>query len=116
MAKRPTALKYTSFYEQLPLEWQIYFHSCTTIEKSDALKLLATLMKDYDISRLTEALKMASEHGHPSVESIKQVFYQIVNGRGIREDLQIRKALPSMPSATRGLQHYDQLLKGAEEN
>jgi len=116
MAKRPMALKYTSFYEQLPPEWQIYFHSCTTSEKSEALKLLATLMKDYDINRTTEALKIASEHGHPSVESIKQVFYQIINGRGIREELNIRKSLPIMPTATRGLQHYDQLLKGADQN
>ncbi|PKG21517.1 IS21 family transposase [Niallia nealsonii] len=114
MAKRPMALKYTSFYEQLPPEWQTYFHSCTTSEKSEALKLLGTLLKDYDFNRITEALNIASEHGHPSVESIKQVFYQIINGRGIREELHIQKPLPSMPIATRGLQHYDQLLKGAE--
>jgi transposase len=114
MAKRPMALKYTSFYEQLPSEWQSYFQSCTTTEKQEALRLLGTLLKDYDFNRITEALNIASKHGHPSVESIKQVFYQIINGRGIRENIHIHKPLPSMPAATRGLQHYDQLLKGAE--
>lgn len=29
MAKRPMAIKYTSFYEQLPKEWQIYLEQCT---------------------------------------------------------------------------------------
>jgi transposase len=116
MAKRPMALKYTSFYEQLPTEWQTYFHSCTTSEKSEALRLLGTVLKDHDFSRITEALNISSEHGHPSVESIKQVFYQLVNGRGIREEIQPRKSLPSMPEASRGLQQYDQLLKGADLN
>ncbi|CAM5359630.1 MULTISPECIES: IS21 family transposase [Niallia] len=116
MAKRPMALKYTSFYEQLPQEWQTYFNSCTSSEKSEALKLLGTVMKDYDFSKITEALKIASEHGHPSVESIKQVFYQLINGRGIREEVHLQKSLPIMPEATRGLQHYNQLLKGAEIN
>lgn len=116
MAKRPLALKYTSFYEQLPTEWQLYFHSCTQSEKSEALRLLAIVLKDYDFNRITEALNIASKHGHPSVESIKQVFYQLINGRGIREEIQLSKALPSMPEASRGLQHYDQLLKGAELN
>ena len=45
MAKRPLALKYTSFYEQLPNEWQTYFNSCTVSEKPEALRLLATVIK-----------------------------------------------------------------------
>lgn len=116
MAKRPMALKYTSFYEQLPDEWQSYFNSCTTSEKSEALRLLATVLKDHNFSRITEALTIASEHGHPSVESINQVFYQLINGRGIRPEIHYKQPLPSMPEASRGLQHYDQLLKGAELN
>lgn len=117
MAKRPLALKYTSFYEQLPTEWQTYFNSCTASEKPEALRLLATVLKEHDdFSRVTEALTIASEHGHPSVESIKQVFYQLINGRGIRADIQPKSPLPTMPKAERGLQHYDQLLKGADLN
>lgn len=75
MAKRPLALKYTSFYDQLPKEWQEYFKACTTTEKQNALKLLATVLKTHDFNTITEALNTASTHGHPSVESIKQVFY-----------------------------------------
>lgn len=114
MAKRPMALKYTSFYDQLPEEWKHYFESCTHSEKPQALKLLGTILKDHDFHLITEALTIASEHGHPSVESIKQVFYQLVNGRGIRQDIQIRKSLPDMPNAVRGLGHYDRLMKGVD--
>ncbi|WP_207707131.1 hypothetical protein [Heliorestis acidaminivorans] len=116
MAKRPLALKYTTFYDQLPTEWQTYFESCTVIEKQEALKLLATVLKDYGFAKIIEALTIASEHGHPSVESIKQVFYQLLNGRGIRQNIQPKKTIPNMPEAVRGLAHYDQLLKGADLN
>jgi hypothetical protein len=117
MAKRPLALKYSTFYEQLPSEWQTYFNLCTPSEKSDALKLLGTVLKDYDFIRITDALNIASKHGqHPTVESIKQVFYQLTNGRGIREEMKTKPTLLSMTEAKRGLEHYDQLLKGAKLN
>lgn len=114
MAKRPMALKYTSFYEQLPGEWQAYFQSCTKEEKQKALKFLAIVLKEQDFTKINEALTAASEHGHPSIESIQQVFYQIINGRGIRDNIQPRQPLPTMPQAERGLTHYDKLLKGVD--
>ncbi|MDQ0974617.1 hypothetical protein QFZ31_004495 [Neobacillus niacini] len=46
MAKSPTALKYTTFYDQLPEEWKSYFGACTVAEKPEALKLLSIAMID----------------------------------------------------------------------
>jgi transposase len=114
MAKRPTALKYTSFYEQLPKEWQTYFQSCTVAEKSEALKLLSLILKEHDFINITKALVIASEHGHPSVDAVKQVFYQLINGRGIRKEIKPKMELPALPAATRGLDRYDQLHKGGD--
>jgi transposase len=111
MAKRPTAIKYTSFYEQLPEEWQTYLEHCTVQEKQEALRLLSVLLKEHDFSNATQALTMASENGHPSVDSIKQVFYQLINGRGQRKEIQIKGTVPSLPAATRGLDHYDQFFQ-----
>lgn len=114
MAKRPTALKYTSFYEQLPKEWKDYFESCTIAEKPEALRLLSIILKDHDFQAITEALVIASIHGHPSVDAIKQVFYQLINGRGVRNEIRPRGTLPDLPVATRGLNHYDKLHKGVD--
>ncbi|AOV07070.1 IS21 family transposase [Sporosarcina ureilytica] len=116
MAKRPLALKYTSFYDQLPSEWQTYLDACTVSEKQEALKFLSSVLKNHQFEKVTESLIIASEYGHPSIESIKQVFYQLINGRGIREEVQFKKALPSMPEISRGLAHYDQLMEGAGIN
>ena len=49
MAKRPLALKYTSFYEQLPTEWQTYFNSCTASEKPEALEITSNGIERYMI-------------------------------------------------------------------
>jgi transposase len=111
MAKRPTAIKYTSFYEQMPEEWQKYLENCTVYEKQEALRLLSVLLKEHDFTYATQALNRASESGHPSVDSIKQVFYQLINGRGHRKEIQVKRDIPSMPPATRGLDHYDQFFK-----
>ncbi|MBM7856224.1 hypothetical protein JOC37_002661, partial [Desulfohalotomaculum tongense] len=110
MAKRPMAMKYTSFYDQLPLEWQNYFSQCAKEEKKEALKLLAQLLKDSDFNIATKALIHASQHGTPSPDAIKQMYIQLAKGRGIREPLRLDKPLPSMPKATRDLQRYNRFL------
>ena len=116
MAKRPLALKYSSFYDQLPEEWKAYMEACSLEEKKAALSLLSVLLKGQDFQLPTEALRMASEHGHPAAETIKHVYYQLVNGRGIRETLSLPRLpeqLPLTKTATRGLSHYDQLFSQA---
>lgn len=110
MAKRPTALKYSSFYDQLPEAWRSYFDQCTVEEKRDALQLLSVILKDRDFDISVEALKTASEHGHPTVEAIKHVYYQLVNGRGMRDTIILSTSLPATGDTTRGLSHYDQLI------
>ncbi|QXE02507.1 hypothetical protein [Terribacillus sp. DMT04] len=117
MARRPTALKYSTFYDQLPDEWKDFFENCTSEEKRNGLQLLAVLLKDQDFHVSVEALKLASQHSHPSVETIKHVYYQLLNGRGIRETISLSINVPATSPPTRGLAHYDQLMKpNSEEN
>jgi transposase len=108
MAKRPMAIKYTSFYRQLPVDWQDYLTKCTREEKQAALRLLAELLKERDLNCATKALMAASKYGHPSTDSIKQVFVQIVKGRGLQKPLNYAPpSLPAMPVINRGLKQYD---------
>jgi len=98
IAKLPRALKYTKFYEQLPQEWQTYLVNCNVPEKSEALKLLSNILKDSEFNQITKAVIIASENGqHPSTDSIKQVFYQLINRGGIRKTIQPSHYLPSIP-------------------
>ncbi|MGJ9386266.1 IS21 family transposase, partial [Salipaludibacillus sp. CF4.18] len=49
----------------------------------------------------------ASEFGHPSSETIQQVFHQVIHGRGYRETLNLKQPVPKMPLASRGMNQYD---------
>lgn len=116
MARRPTALKYTTFYSQLPGRWQSYLNECTVEEKKQALKLLSSLLKEHSLEKATEALKIASERSHPSSEAIKQVFHQIIHGRGYRETLEMKSSVPDMPVAERGIKKYDVFFSSERRN
>lgn len=107
MSRRPTALKYTTFYGQLPKAWQIYLNECTIEEKKEALKLLSILLKEHSLEKATDALKIASKRNHPSPEAIKQVFHQLIHGRGYRDTLEMKPNVPVMPVAERGIEKYD---------
>ncbi|PBB04970.1 IS21 family transposase [Salimicrobium humidisoli] len=107
MAKRPTALKYTTFFDQLPHPWQAYLDQCTLSEKKEALKLLAKILKDQQMDKAVEALKTASYYGHPSADAIQQVYHQQMHGRGYRETVSVPQPLPSMPKAHRGMKQYN---------
>lgn len=109
MAKRPNALKYTSFYDQLPAIWKQFLSACTLHEKQSVLRLLSELLKEQDFSLCTRALTVASVHGHPSTENIKQIYYQLKKDPGSQRVFRPRIVLPKVPAATRGLKHYDQL-------
>lgn len=86
------------------------FGECTVEEKRNALQLLSVILKDQDFDISLQALRIASQHGHPTTEAIKHVYYQLVNGRGIRETLSLPPSVPSSRASTRGLSHYDQLM------
>lgn len=107
MAKRPNALKYTTFYDQLPQTWQSYLDACTLEEKKKALQLLSTLLKEHSLETANKALEMASEWHHPSSDTIRQVFHQLIHGRGYRETMQLNSTIPTMPLAERGITKYN---------
>lgn len=107
MAKRPTAMKYTTFFGQLPAIWQNHLDQCTVEEKKQVLRLLSTLLKEQSWDKANKALEMASQLDHPSPETIKQVYRQLVHGRGFRETVTLKQTVPDMPLATRGMNLYD---------
>lgn len=58
MAKRPTALKYTGFYQELPEIWQIYLAELPAEQKREVLLTLNTMLEKHDIAA-ADALEIA---------------------------------------------------------
>lgn len=50
MARRPTALKYTGFFKELPVKLQEYFDKCEYQQKKTALRILSRMVRETDIN------------------------------------------------------------------
>jgi hypothetical protein len=68
---------------------------------------IGKLLKNNDFSLLNEALEVAASHGHPSADEIEHCFYSILHQTNTHASIEPTIAIPSMPSATRGLSHYN---------
>lgn len=86
-------------------------NSCTEPEQKEILRLLGQLLKNEDFSLLNEALRIASEHGHPSADQIKHCFYSLMNRETPHTAIKLNMSLPKVPDITRGLSHYDSLFQ-----
>ena len=83
MAKRPNALNIRISMKRCG-RMEKLFSNCTVQEKKGSITTTSCFTKEHDFEVSTQALRIASQYGHPKVESIKQVFYQLINGRGMR--------------------------------
>jgi transposase len=63
MAKRPTALKYTGFYKELPTIWQEYLNKADPKTKKEALLVLNTILQKHDIAIAADALSATIANG-----------------------------------------------------
>ena len=107
LAQRPRAIKYSGVYDQLPEEWQQYLKACKEVEQKAAFSLLAELMSTASFEELTEALRIASTMGHPSVEQIKQAFRARKFNQQPYESIETKPAIPTLPDVSRGTERYN---------
>ena len=70
LAKRPNALKYTSFYHELPDPWQEYLADLTYEEKKKSLRLLVRMITETDMDTATICLLETLDSGKVDADSI----------------------------------------------
>jgi len=112
ISRRPNALKYTGFYEDLPKNWQNYLDELPKEEKRDALLTLKKIIEDGDIEEASKSLDQALDNGVKDVDSILSSYYNLTQ--------QVEKPIPlklsdlkiQTPSLTVDTSEYDALLKG----
>lgn len=116
MSKRPTAMKYTGLFKNLPQSLQKYFETCQYEEKKAALRLLKKMVTNHDINIATKAFELSIEKGVPDIDSIWTVYYTMTNKVIHIEDIKLSNTIPKLNPITIDNQRYDRLLKGGDEN
>uniref|UniRef100_UPI000AE1B209 Mu transposase domain-containing protein n=1 Tax=Desulfolucanica intricata TaxID=1285191 RepID=UPI000AE1B209 len=70
MARRPRAIKYTSFFKELPLKLQDYLAKCDLAAQRAALQVLTRMTKNSDLQIATNAFMDTLERGLSDPDSI----------------------------------------------
>ena len=114
MARRPMALKYTGFYQELPTIWQNYLTELPSDKKREALLVLNTILEEHDISTATDALQVALNGGVKDVDSILASYYKLTKKVQQLQPMQLSNLSISVPSFKTDTSKYDALFMQGE--
>jgi transposase len=110
MAKRPMALKYTTFYDQLPDNWKQHLTQLDGKGKQTAIQTLKTILTTHDMPIAEQALEQASNHQRCDADSILASYYRLTNPSKAPEPLTLSKNVMDMPVFIIEPKKYDDLL------
>lgn len=114
MSKRPTALKYTGFYDDLPLNWKKYLSDLDLDDKREALKTLNIILQRHDIPTAIEALEIALSNGVKDSDSVLSSYYSLTKKVKKMQPMKLMNPQFHVPTFKTNTSEYDALfLKGA---
>lgn len=114
MSKRPTALKYTGFYDDLPLNWKKYLSDLDLDDKREALKTLNIILQRHDIPTAIEALEIALSNGVKDSDSVLSSYYSLTKKVKKMQPMKLMNPQFHVPTFKTNTLEYDALfLKGA---
>ena len=111
LAKRPTAIKYTEFFHQLPDPWQDYLNRCNYDQKKASLQALIKMITETTMEIATTALEECLDKELYDADSILVNYYRLTQP-SLLKDLTLPAHIPHLQSYDSDLSSYDELLLG----
>lgn len=109
MGKRPFALKYTGFYNELPEIWQNHLSGLPSEKMRDALLTLSSMLEKTDMSTATDALRATLEGGVKDSASILATYSRLTNKMQPMQPMQLTNPSMTVPSFKTDNARYDSL-------
>lgn len=109
MSKRPAALKYTEFYQQLPDNWQKYLGKQNAEGKRKGLTSLYTMLQKHDMRAAEDALAFAISNGVHDADSVLAAYRTLTSEVQQLQPMQLNGTIISMPSFAPDNVKYDNL-------
>ena len=109
MSKRPAAIKYTEFYQQLPDNWQKYLGNQNAEGKRKGLTSLYTMLQKHDMRTAEEALAFAISNGVKDADSVLAAYRTLTSGVQQMQPMQLERNIIQMPSYAVDNNKYDTL-------
>lgn len=112
MAKRPRALKYTEFFNQLPSPIQEFFNRCSLLEKKAALKLLAKVAQEGSLERAIDTFQEAINSDVYDQDSLWAIYTRLTSDPIEIMDITLPEEVPELKGYYPDITVYDALLGG----
>ena len=109
MSRRPAAMKYTEFYQQLPDNWQKYLSKQNADGKRKGLTSLHTMLQKHDMRTAEDALAFAISNGVKDADSILAAYRTLTSGVQQMQPMQLGCNVIPMPGFTTNNNKYDSL-------
>lgn len=110
MSKRPTAIKYTGFYENLPDNWKKYLSDLPAEEKREALLALHTMLLKHDINVASDVLSITLSNGVKDADSILASYRRLTSPVHQMNPIQLKPTVIKMPVFQTDNIKYDNLI------
>jgi len=110
MSKRPTALKYTGLFSQLPGILQEYLSQCDYERKKQSLKLLSKMTMATGFEEAIKAFEEGIRLGARDPDSIWAVYCRLTTGTLPEPEIELSNTVPKLKKYTPDIQVYDELI------
>ena len=109
MAKRPLALKYSTFYDELPDNWKKFLGIQDAEGKRKGLTSLYTMLQKHDMRTAEDALAFAISNGVNDADSILAAYRTLTSEVQQMQPMQLDQNIVHMPSFKTDNKKYDNL-------
>lgn len=112
MSRKPMAIKYTSFYEELPDNWQKFLQNQDKEGKRKGLVALHSMLLKHDMRTATAALTYALDNGVHDADSVVSAYHSItspVHQLQPMQSMQLPSNIQDLPSFPIDNHKYDDL-------
>ena len=112
MSKRPTALKYTGLFGQLPSILREYLTKCDYESKKDALKIFTKMTVHTDMNDAIAAFEEGIKCGSSDADSIWAIYCRLTAGTLLEPEISLSKTVPELKKYIPDINVYDKLIIG----
>jgi hypothetical protein len=109
MSKRPTALKYTGLYNQLPPILKEYLDKSDYERKKQALKLFTKMTVVSGFDAAIEAFEEGIKLGVSDLDSIWATYCRLKTGTLPEPEVSLPKSVPELKKYIPDIKAYDEL-------
>lgn len=110
MAKRPTALKYTGFFNQLPTTLKTFLESCDYECKKKTLNILVDMTVDSNIDNAIYAFEEGIKCGARDADGIWATYSRLNSGSLPEVDILLPSTVPTLNEYSPNINEYDLLI------